>query len=387
MPSSSSYIAVIGDFVHRGYQHTTAPGNAADWLTGRRGPPLKWEEPSGAVAVRGGYLERLPLALLSLGLIPQAEIWDFGWNLPQSSLPYSQPSPRLTRRTFWLDHDVPPFRSADMLGFIEAFGPPRILCVWGLGVDETILLACADSVKIYNSIDAPTFRIPHETSRHFDLVLTGADWQSEEVHRLYPDMAVSVLPIGPDFADPETFRPLGSQKDYDIVYVAAAQAYKRHDILFNAMERLPRNIRALCVIGYGEMREQFETRARTSGLDIDFFGPPGVPFSEVNRLMNLAKIGVVCGVDDGAPAILTEYMLAGLPVLANAALRCGLHYITPQTGATATAADFHAGLIDLLARAPEMHPRDVVLSRWTWPHSARRLAGLIDQCSLAKMRR
>jgi hypothetical protein len=38
--------------------------------------------------------------------------------------------------------------------------------------------------------------------------------------------------------------------------------------------------------------------------------------------MNRAKIGVVWGVDDGAPAILTEYMLAGLPVLANVNLRC-----------------------------------------------------------------
>ncbi len=52
--------------------------------------------------------------------------------------------------------------------------------------------------------------------------------------------------------------------------------------------------------------------------------------------MNLARIGVVCGVDDGAPAILTEYMLAGLPVLANARLRCGLQYIRPETGRAAT---------------------------------------------------
>jgi hypothetical protein len=67
--------------------------------------------------------------------------------------------------------------------------------------------------------------------------------------------------------------------------------------------------------------------------------------------MNRAKIGVVCGVDDGAPAILTEYMLAGLPVLANVNLRCGLQYITPKTGATATEDKFHLGLRDLIGRA------------------------------------
>lgn len=338
------------------------------------------------VMVTGGYLERLPLSLVSLGLVQHAEIWDFSCDTPQTDLLYSEPSSHLSRRTFRLDDDVAPFNSADMLGFIDAFGPPRVLCVWGLGVDETILRACADSVKIYNSIDAPALRIPPEVSRHFDLILTGADWQSDEVRRRHPNMTVEVLPIGPDFADPETFKPLGIPKDYDIVYVAAAQPYKRHDILFDALERLPRTIRTLCVFGYGEMRGELEARARSSGLSMDFVGPPGVPFAEVNRLMNRAKIGVVCGVDDGAPAILTEYMLAGLPVLANAALRCGLQYITPQTGATATAASFHAGLADLIDKARAMSPRDYVLGRWTWPHSARRLAELIGQCALANAR-
>ena len=55
-----------------------------------------------------------------------------------------------------------------------------------------------------------------------------------------------------------------------------------------------------------------------------------------------ARIGVVCGEDDGAPAILTEYMLAGLPVLANACLRCGLQYIRPDTGLVAQPEGFAA---------------------------------------------
>ncbi len=341
---------------------------------------------SAPVTVAGGYLERLPLSLVSLGLVQEAEIWDFGYSIPEQDLPYSEPSPHLTRRTFNIDDDVAPFRSPDLVQFIESNGPPRILCVWGLGVDETILRACSNSVKIYNSIDAPALRIPVEVSRHFDLVLTGANWQSEEVCRLHPDMAVEVLPIGPDFADPDTFRPLGISKDYEIIYVAAAQPYKRHDILFNALEQLPRSIRTLCVFGYGEMREELEARARSLNLTVDFIGPPGVPFAEVNRLMNRAKIGVVCGIDDGAPAILTEYMLAGLPVLANADLRCGLQYITPLTGAAWPAGDFHQGITDLLARAPFMNPRNVVLERWTWPHSAKRLAGLIERCRPAAAR-
>jgi hypothetical protein len=94
--------------------------------------------------------------------------------------------------------------------------------------------------------------------------------------------------------------------------------------------------------------------------------------------MNQAKIGVVCGIDDGAPAILTEYMLAGLPVLANSALACGLQYIiTPQTGRTAPADEFHNGISNLLKTRSDFSPRQTVIDNWTWPHSVRKLQALL----------
>ncbi len=90
--------------------------------------------------------------------------------------------------------------------------------------------------------------------------------------------------------------------------------------------------------------------------------------------------------DDGAPAILTEYMLAGLPVLANAGLVCGRQYIRPDTGLAATEADFPAALAHLIERAPHYAPRPVVQQNWTWPHSVRRLSALIDQAHETKRR-
>jgi hypothetical protein len=92
--------------------------------------------------------------------------------------------------------------------------------------------------------------------------------------------------------------------------------------------------------------------------------------------MNQARVGVVCGSDDGAPAILTEYMLAGLPVVANAELRCGLQYILPQTGIAAPPQRFELGIIEALSRT-DFEPRATVIERWAWPHSIRKLAGLI----------
>ena len=348
------------------------------WRSGLWGPaPKLAANGPREFEVLGGYLERLPLACIKAGLVDHAEIWHH-WRLADPG-PFRRDNPVLVRRAFRIGDETPPFRSNSMLGFVEAFGAPHILCAWGLGVDAALLDACANSFKIYNSIDAPALRLPPDVSGRFDLVLTAAEWQSEEVRERHPDMACAVLPIGPEFADPLTFRPLGTEKLYDVVYVAAAQPYKRHDVLFDALVRAPRRLKALCVVGYGELADDLRRRAVEQGIDVDFVGPPGVGFDDVNRLMNAAKVGVVCGVDDGAPAILTEYMLAGLPVLANARLRCGLDYITPETGRVSGEEAFPQVLCDLIDAAPALRPRDVVLARWAWAHSVHRLRSMLAE--------
>jgi glycosyltransferase involved in cell wall biosynthesis len=323
--------------------------------------------------VVGGYLERLPRALIAAGFARHAEIWHHHRGPDIRSC---QDSPGLVRRAFPVGDDSAPLHSERMIEFVRMHGAPRVLCIWGLGVSEELLKTCADSFIIYNSIDAPSLRVPAEVSRHFDLVLTGAEWQSREVRARHPAMPCAVLPIGPEFASPETFFPLGEEKRYDVIYVAAAQPYKRHDLLFQALSRSPRPLDAICLMGYGEDGDLLRGQAAGMNLSVTFVGPPGVPYAEVNRLMNQARVGMVCGVDDGAPAILTEYMLAGLPVVANASLRCGLQYILPQTGVIAPADALETGIMEALART-DFTPRQAVLDRWTWQHSVRTLGNLI----------
>lgn len=342
-------------------------------------PPLR-------AAVYGGYLERLPLAAVAAGLCDSAEVWDF------SGSDHAAPDAGLAapiRRRFRADGPAP-YPSADLRAHLDVFGPPEILCTWGLGVEPAILERCAASVRVYNSIDAPALRIPPEVSRHVDLFLASAPWQVEAIRARHPGALVAVMPIGPEFASPETFFPTGaardSAKDFDVIYVAAAQAYKRHDVLLDAFARLPRGIRGLCVFGYGEDAGAIRAEIAARGLDITCIGPPGVPYPEVNALMNRARIGVVCGEDDGAPAILTEYMLAGLPVLANDRLRCGLDFIRPDTGLAAPPEAFAQAILTLLARAPAMAPREVVLEHWAWEKTIERFASLVDRVRRAKSR-
>lgn len=364
-------IVVVSDRVERNAVSPELPSHLAEIAHDKsdEGEPL----------VVGGYLERLPLAAIRARLVHSAEIWHY---CTQPNGSYHRDSACLSRRVFPLRNDGPPFHSDAMLDFIRQHGAPRILCIWGLGVSEALLEACADSFIIYNSIDAPALRVPAEVSSHFDLVLTGAQWQSDVVEARHPGMATAIMPIGPEFASPETFFPTGAAKIYDVIYVAAAQAYKRHDILFAALARSPRPVKALCVFGYGEDDHALRQQAADMDLDVDFVGPPGVSYDEVNRLMNQARVGVVCGVDDGAPAILTEYMLAGLPVVANAKLACGLQYILPETGIVAEPDRFEHAILAAIDQADRFIPRQAVLDRWAWPHSIRRLEHLLADLSI-----
>ena len=343
-----------------------------------------------AIHVTGGYLERLPLAAVASGLADHAEIWSFagrdGEADRETGRSQGSPDPQrpgLVRRVFRADTG-PPYASRDALDFIAQVGPPDILCVWGLGVDAALLDACAASLKIYNSIDAPALRLDDVLAARFDLFLTGAEWQSREIEARLPGARTLVLPIGPAFASGETFFPTGAAKDRDVVYVACAQPYKRHDILFDALERRP-GTTALLIVGYGHLTEALRDRAARAGLDVEIIGPPGVPHDEVNRQINRARLGVVCGQDDGAPAILTEYQLAGLPVLANANLCCGLQFITPETGLAAPEGEaFVRALDDLLARHGDYDPRPAALARWGWQASIRTLSDELDTIRKAR---
>lgn len=335
------------------------------------------------VPVVGGYLERLPLAAVAAGLVDAAEIWSFAGRDGESDAARglwdgTPAGPGLVRRVFRADGHPAPYGSAEARAHLATTGAPEILCVWGLGVDAALMDACAGAVTIYNSIDAPALRIPDEIARRFDLFLTGSEGQSEAIRARLPAARTLVLPIGPEFASDLTFHPTGAPKDRDVVYVACAQPYKRHDVLYDALARRP-GTTALLVIGYGEGAGALADEARARGFDVEIVGPPGVSHDEVNRLINRARVGVVCGRDDGAPAILTEYQLAGLPVLANAELVCGLHVVTPETGLAAAPGEAFAAALDrLIATHDRYDPRPHAIARWGWRASIARLTAEID---------
>lgn len=173
-------IVVVSDLVvgHReapGWVIEPEPGVPAPVDTDRLQPLLE---------VAGGYLERLPLACVKAGLADRVAIWHhLEPHLPHR---YYVEHDLPVRRAFPLDERGPPVRSGAMRRHFERLGAPAILVVLGLGVDAGVLDACADPTIIRNSIDAPALRVPDAVAARFDLVLTGAQWQSDEVQRRVP---------------------------------------------------------------------------------------------------------------------------------------------------------------------------------------------------------
>ena len=148
-PHGRRRIVVISDFCDgdaaaaRGSHRSRTMRSA--WLSGDA-RPRPCRHPAATAAARrssAAISSGCRLRRCSQGLCDTAEIWTF-WahddaaavagTITPAPDPTLVPAPTPRSR---------PFASNDMLGHIAAFGPPDILCVWGLGVDEAIMQACA----------------------------------------------------------------------------------------------------------------------------------------------------------------------------------------------------------------------------------------------------
>lgn len=345
-------------------------------------------EPAEApFVVAGSAEERVALAALRAGICDAAEIWTFAHATAAAAHEPGgvKPAPGggLVRRRLRADA---PHATAEALGCVDIHGVPEVLLALGACVDEALLVRCRDSIRIHAcGAEAPPF-VPARAARHIDLFLAADEGQAEELRRIHPGVLAAVLSLETEFAATESFFPTGAAKDFDVICIAPAEDAARHDILFDAFAKLPPRLRGLCVFAQGGLADLLRDQIDRRWLDITCIGPPGIAPPVLNALMNRARIGVVCSEREGAPALLTEQMLAGLPVLANARLGRGLRHIRPATGAVAAPEGFHEGILDLLARAPTLAPRDVAAARWGWRASAARLAELLDEARARKSR-
>jgi glycosyltransferase involved in cell wall biosynthesis len=132
---------------------------------------------------------------------------------------------------------------------------------------------------------------------------------------------IPVLPIAigaQDWVDTEVFKPLpGVQKDFDVVMIATFAPWKRHAVLFRAMQKLrPRRIRvALVGVTWERTRIEFEQEIRRYGVQDDCTIFQGISPAQVNEVLNRSKVKVLLTKIEGANRALSEAMSANVPVV------------------------------------------------------------------------
>jgi glycosyltransferase involved in cell wall biosynthesis len=132
---------------------------------------------------------------------------------------------------------------------------------------------------------------------------------------------IPVLPIAigaQDWVDTEVFKPLpGVQKDFDVVMIATFAPWKRHAVLFRAMQKLrPRRIRvALVGVTWERTRKEFEQEIRRYGVQDDCTIFQAILPAQVNEVLNRSKVKVLLTKIEGANRALSEAMSANVPVV------------------------------------------------------------------------
>jgi glycosyltransferase involved in cell wall biosynthesis len=150
---------------------------------------------------------------------------------------------------------------------------------------------------------------------------TVCEMISDEAAEAVRKSQIPVLPIAigaQDWVDTEVFKPLpGVQKDFDVIMIATFAPWKRHAVLFRAMQKLrPRRIRvALVGVTWERTRKEFEQEIRRYGVQDDCTIFQGILPAQVNEVLNRSKVKVLLTKIEGANRALSEAMSANVPVV------------------------------------------------------------------------
>ena len=188
------------------------------------------------------------------------------------------------------------------------------------------------------------------------------------------------------WVDHRLFRPLpGVEKDIDIAMVAGWGAYKRHYAFFSALSRLRRQGHRprVLLVGYAVdwTKETVLNQARYYGVADQLEVVEGVPYEQVNDVINRAKIHVLWSRKEGIPRAIVECMFAGVPSIVREGLNYGYKYpfINEQTGAFSDEESLPRRILELLERSGEMRPRAWVLENMSCQRATEVLSTTLGQ--------
>jgi len=153
--------------------------------------------------------------------------------------------------------------------------------------------------------------------RRFDVItVTGTYTKNYLVSKGIDENKVFILPHVVD----ERFRPLDTEKDYDLVFVGRLAPVKHVETLIWATAEVKKYLPSIrvAIVGDGEERSKLEDLTRSLGLadQIDFVGYQTNTWDWYNR----SKLSVVTSEREGFPYTVIESLKCGVPVVTS---NCG----------------------------------------------------------------
>ncbi len=127
-----------------------------------------------------------------------------------------------------------------------------------------------------------------------------------------------IIYISSFYIDLDTFRPMGLDKKYDLVFASRLEKNKGIGLLLQAMSnvkiKMP-NVKLL-IVGSGPLKAKLQNYVKRNGLEHNvFFSGWLETLNDVARAYNSAKIFINPSFNEGGPRVALEAMACGLPVI------------------------------------------------------------------------
>ena len=121
-----------------------------------------------------------------------------------------------------------------------------------------------------------------------------------------------------DWVDHRVFKKISFlNKKYDIIYVAAFAAYKRHHVLFKTIKKLNDTSLKIVLVGlsWNSSRDKIEALIKYYGLtkQIDIY--EDISQDDVNCLMNMSKMNILLSKKEGSNKSIFEGFFSGIPAI------------------------------------------------------------------------
>jgi glycosyltransferase involved in cell wall biosynthesis len=191
--------------------------------------------------------------------------------------------------------------------------------------------------------------------------------------------------INPDWYAP---RPAG-ERDLDILMVANFSRFKRHDLLFDALSRMRRDLR-VALIGIpapGRSEAVLRAEARAAGVLQDLEFVTNAPIETVTEYQCRAKTSVILSRREGSCVAVAESLFAGCPVAMPRHAHVGSKaYINPATGVLVGESRLDRALSAFVEASPSYRPREWALAHITCHDASRTLNALLRRFAESQRR-